>query len=360
MKSYRTLLTLCLFVSLISILAIGGCNNNDGSQGGTQALTENDFFEAPSLNAKADRGIAVTFLEHPDTENPERDTGGVGIDTIPYKYTRALGNTFCWEDEDQGAEHFMTLVDSEGVEVLMVEANGKCVTEAIEDGDYEMRIHHDGRTEDSIGVFIQVTEDTDAVGSKSIETNQGVLKTAKSIFSRTLRNIGIIQEAGAQTVVEKIKTLLETHKCPGCDLHRAKLRSANLSGANLRDANLSGADLRDADLLGANLNGAHLSDADLSGAGLVDADLSGANLFLADLRRALFIRANLSGANLGSANLSGANLSDANLRGAHLIGANLSGANLGGAFWCDGVCRCADLSIGTCVGCPPRDTCTGS
>lgn len=32
MKSYRTLLTLCLFVSLISILAIGGCNNN-GSEG---------------------------------------------------------------------------------------------------------------------------------------------------------------------------------------------------------------------------------------------------------------------------------------------------------------------------------------
>ena len=68
------------------------------------------------------------------------DTGELGMDVIPYKYTETLSNTFCWEDEDQSAEHFITLVDGNGLEVLMIEANGDCVTEVIEEGDYEMRI----------------------------------------------------------------------------------------------------------------------------------------------------------------------------------------------------------------------------
>jgi len=220
----------------------------------------------------------------------------------------------------------MTLVDGEGVEMLSVEANGECVTEVIAEGDYVMQIHHDGRTQDSLGVFVQVTEDTDAFGAKGIETDQGLLKTAKKLFSQTLRNIGITEETRAQTVEENVKTLLRTNKCPECDLHGADLDLADLGGANLSDA-----DLFVANLTGAFLSRANLFEADLTGADLSGANLSGADLFEADLEGAILTAANLTGADLERANLSS-------------------------ATWCNG-CICADPSISICVGCPPQDIC---
>jgi len=47
------------------------------------------------------------------------------------------------------------------------------------------------------------------------------------------------------------------------------------------------------------------------------------------------------------------------LTGANLTGANLTEADFTDALWCDGVCKCAIPSIGTCVGCPSVDICTG-
>ena len=111
------------------------------------------------------------------------------------------------------------------------------------------------------------------------------------------------------------KKLLETKKCPNCEL----------SGADLRVADLSRADLSKANLWRAKLNGANLSLADLNGAILFAADLRGANLFAADL----------SGADLSGADLSKANLWRAKLNGADLSLADLSLAELSGAFLCN-------------------------
>ena len=152
-----------------------------------------------------------------------------------------------------------------------------------------------------------------------------------------------------------LKKLLDTKKCPDCDLSKENLSGADLNSANLSRANLSYTILRDADLYEANLSDANLSDANLSdanlnGANLSDANLSDANLSDANLIRANLTKANLKGAdltgahlynailiraNLRRANLSDADLSGANLRGADLKGANLSGANLSDAILID-------------------------
>jgi hypothetical protein len=152
-----------------------------------------------------------------------------------------------------------------------------------------------------------------------------------------------------------LKKLLDTKKCPDCDLSKENLSGADLNRANLSRANLSYTILRDADLYEANLSEANLSDANLSdaklnGANLSDANLSDANLSDANLIRANLTKANLKGAdltgahlynailiraNLRRANLSDADLSGANLRGADLKGANLSGANLINAILID-------------------------
>ena len=72
---------------------------------------------------------------------------------------------------------------------------------------------------------------------------------------------------------ENITALLNTKKCPGCDL-----RGADLHGAELFDADMSGADLSGANLTDADLSNTNLTNANLSNANLTDADLSGANL----------------------------------------------------------------------------------
>ena len=112
------------------------------------------------------------------------------------------------------------------------------------------------------------------------------------------------EDSGAQTVQDNRITLINTSRCPLCNL-----RGANLSGLNLRRAYLSGADLSEANLKGANLKGANLTKAHLS-----------------------------------KTNLSGSILSGVDLSGAYLFKADLSGAK-----WCDGLCTCGTSD--TCVGC---------
>jgi len=380
-----------LFIILISFGAIGGCGNNGGEQDGTQALTENDFAEDPNVFANPASGVVVTFVEPPDSGKPDNDTGDIGVDIILYRYNEDLNHTYCFEDENVDAEHFAILFDSEGIEVLRVEANGECVTEFILAGDYFLEITHDGNIEETLPIFAIPGQNGEQAAQR-VDTDQGLFKSAKSQFSRILNKFHniITQKAKAQSVADNLRTLLSTNKCVGCDLTGANLFGANLTGANLTGANLTGANLNEAnlsganligadlvaaDLVGANLSGANLSGANLSEANLVEAnlngadlngaDLSGANLIGANLFAADLVGANLSGANLNGADLSGANLSmailnRADLFAANLTGANLSGANLTGAIWCDGNCICTDPSIGTCVGCAPVDeVCTG-
>ena len=88
--------------------------------------------------------------------------------------------------------------------------------------------------------------------------------------------------------IPSLKKLLDTKKCPNCDLSQA-----NLSGANLTEANLGGADLSGANLSGANLSEANLKEVNLTGANLYNANLTGANL-----SKAILKWANLSGAKM--------------------------------------------------------------
>jgi len=307
-------LGIVLLFGFISFGAIGGCHN-DGDQVSQviQALTENDFSKDPGLSADPRAGIVVMFLEHPDSEKPDNDTGEVGIDRIPHRYTSTLNHTFCWEDDEGDAEHFMELEDSEGNEILKIDVNGECVTVVIEAGDYVMIINHDGKKEKTHPIFI-IPGRSGEQAAKRIDTNDGLLKSERNIYARliyNLRNI-ITQTANAQTVADNINTLLSTNACEEC----------NLVGADLSAADLREAELDDADLGGANLSDADLSDADLSCATLIKADLRGANLSEADLNDVL-----------------------------------LSETIFTSATWCDGLCICGANSIDTCVGCAATDEC---
>jgi hypothetical protein len=346
-----------LLFGFISLGAIGGCNNNGGGQDGTPVHTEHDFGQDEGLRADPENHTIVKFLEHPDHDEHENDTGEVGYDVIPHTYKRTVDHTFCWEDEDDSADHFMLIIDEQGNEIVRLHA-GDCVTETILEGDYDMELHHDGIIDRNYPIFIRHGHDEDLTARMNKKPGTMLARTM-GVFYRILDrlDIGIIKTTFAQTVQDNINTLITTNSCEGCDLE-----SADLSGAFLRNADLRFADLSFALLISADLRGADLTFADLSFADLIDADLRNANLTDAFLRNA-----DLSGADLTFADLSGADLTcafliDADLTFAFLIDADLTFADLTGATWCDGFCLCGPMSfgIGPCVGCAPVDeVCTG-
>ena len=73
------------FLCIISLGLIGGCSDGGGGND-SQALTENDFAEDSGLTADLEEVVVVTFLEAPNSEPPENDTGQVGVDEIPVTF----------------------------------------------------------------------------------------------------------------------------------------------------------------------------------------------------------------------------------------------------------------------------------
>lgn len=345
-----------LVFGFISLGAIGGCGDNNGGQDG-QVLTENDFVNDSTLSANPEKHLVVKFLEHPDTEETENDTGDVGNDVLSLTYNRTLEHTYCWEDDTPGAGHFMELDDSHGNEILRVEANGDCVTEIIDAGNYLMTIHHDGRNMTTHPIFmVPNPEDT-----QQARQRDGLINGFKVIIVNMLKGIQntVYKDARAQTVQDNINTLITTNSYPRCNLFKADLSNRDLNQVFLDEASLRFANLSNSKLQNASFRGADLGFANLSGK---DTDLSNANFLFANLLEAKLIDANLSGAQLDFAYAYGANLT-----GANLIGVELGRTILTAATWCDGKCICQELnptthvlsSIGFCVGCPPQDTCTG-
>jgi uncharacterized protein YjbI with pentapeptide repeats len=108
--------------------------------------------------------------------------------------------------------------------------------------------------------------------------------------------------------VELVRQLLETGKCPSCNLGGADLRNAHLIGADLRNANLEGANLTGANLEGADLTGATLKNANLTEVMLSNADLQYSDLTNANLQRSIAYNADTRGATLVNLNLADAKI----------------------------------------------------
>lgn len=199
----------------------------------------------------------MKYLEHPESEGHDNDTGEVGNDRVPLRYNSTAEHTYCWEDKDEGAGHYMELDDSEGNEIFRLDVNGECITVLLEAGNYVMIIHNDAQEETTHPVFIR--EISEKKYDTAVET-KGLFNRLKAVAATILKGIKntVSRDAVAQSVGDNINVLITTNSCVGCDLAYAVLW-----GADLRGANLSGADLKDANLTGANLSNADLTGADL-------------------------------------------------------------------------------------------------
>lgn len=356
-----------LIISLLFITSlglIGGCSDDNNSIN-AGALTENDFARNSSLKADLDEGVVVTFLESPMSEEAEKDTGDLGKDDIPVRYDETTEQTFCWEDEDTEATHFMELRDSEGNLILTVHVNGDCVTEIIQAGDYVISIFHDQSAGDPLPIFL-------IPQSEELEETEQASKTDGFIDRIGVAAVNILsaiqarvtEDARAQTIQLNRQTLLSTNICMRCvltgaDLSGANLRRAILTEADLTDANLRRADLTDAilvftdfriaDLILARLDNANMFGVDMRGANMRRATLTGADLTDADLSSAILVNADLTGAIMNDADLISARLINASMRGVLLNDANLTGADLTGADLINTELANADLTGATLI-----------
>ena len=353
---------LTLFSVLLLLTVITACDNDNDNQE-IQVLTENNFADDGSLRANFENNNLVKFLEHPGNQTTAKDTGDTGSDIIPVSYSETTEHTFCWDDSDPESEHTMTLLDSEGFEILSLQANDECVTGIIEAGDYEVRLDHDGRVERSFPIFMINEEKGFVAGKKS-------LNNSKNIFYSTLEKINIVRPANAQTVQQNINTLLTTNECISCNLVGALLTGAdlmlsNISGSDLTGATLTAADLSGSTMIGVILNNANLIQANLNGTSIIEgATLIGANLTGAAINDATLTQANFTAAVLtdssfiasifGNTNFTDAIMIGSNLLDTNLNDAILTGADFTNATYCNN-CVCQDS---TCDNCGPVSECS--
>ena len=215
----NSILSIAVFLILTSLIL--GCDDNNNSIDAA-ALTENNFVEDTAVRADPEEGVVVTFLEHPMSEDEGNDTGELGVDEVPYTYPETVEQTICWEDEDADATHYAELRNGEGSTILTIEANGECVNQVIEAGEYVMFIHHDQRIEDTFSIFLIPDQEDE----EQVRETEELFNRFKKIVKSTLNSIDIAlhEEARAQTVEEKIETLIKTNNCDGCNLMGAKFK----------------------------------------------------------------------------------------------------------------------------------------
>ena len=181
-----TLILLLILIPISLNRAVGG-----PTSGTLNVRTENDFAANPYIFAIPGEDLVAVFLESLDCLTLTSDTGEKGYDIIPYRYTERTEQTFCWQDQEKTATHYMTLVNDLGTEVVKVAANGDCVTKQIEPGDYNMFLYHGNDTGKSVAVFIVPVD------------GRSVLSTAP------------------EETLESVSTIVDTDRCVGCDLSGA-------------------------------------------------------------------------------------------------------------------------------------------
>jgi uncharacterized protein YjbI with pentapeptide repeats len=257
----------------MALVGCGGSSNpNTAAQSASvahkAAVHEHELSANPDVRALPYQTV-ILELEHSASTPHELDTGYAGVDIIPYEFPRTETYQFCMND-DNGEAHYMTLVDSNGAEVLRVTADAGCVTQTITAGHYEKRFYHSGAgTADSQRNIIFITPR----------------------FASTRAASASAREASASSA--DVSITMSSGSCIGCDLSGSTMDNIDMSGFTLKESDFHGASLNNVTMLGAHLEGADFSAASMQGADLSGAWVNGTNFTSTDLRDAVFTLARM-------------------------------------------------------------------
>jgi len=202
---------------LLLTLHIAGCDNDSDNQSSSKSVhTENDFINNPGLSADIAASICVTFLEPPDMgEDGSRmfsknDDGDLGTDILPITFTTTTNITLCWEDDNPGAEHTISIIDTQGVETLFHKVNEDCVEALIEQGDYFLIFTHDGKTNEEHTIYVRPANGS--LADKSLSPFRFIPNFIENAFAQP-DNLGL---------------MIGTDSCEECDLMGGDFQHADL------------------------------------------------------------------------------------------------------------------------------------
>ena len=230
LTSSITALALIFPLVFISCADNADNDNNNNTNQQPHAYTEHDFASDPNLAAHPDRKVVIVHLEPETADESSNLTGEIGFDVIPFNYTDATKQTFCWEGPIVDSAHVMKLLDSEGQELLSLGSDEGCATVILAPGRHEMHLIHDNRSDRTFMMFIKpnILED------KSYAQSPGP----------------------SPTELANLKKLISTSECVGCDLRYTTIPIFSADETCPRNPTDAYAiDLSYADLTGATLPG---------------------------------------------------------------------------------------------------------
>lgn len=301
----------------------------------------------PDLPASLRARYAVPADDADDEPQP-------GCKSMEVDYDETSPRMFCFDRNPSDAPHYMSLIDSDGGEVIRLYAGTHCRQTDVKAGHYTMEICHAGGAEAEAEtlIFIAGTDiSVDAAPADDAEDEDGSDYDYEDAEDGESETLNAVRFSNASQEL----TFLATDTCVRCDLTGADFSGVDFTAIGGGIATLTGSDLTSADLTGANLTGATMNKVKLDDATMDNVILTSANLTSATLQRATLTAAVMTGANftrarLDDVDLTGANLASANLTRARLNRAVLVGANMNAATMTYVVVEGADLTGATLTG----------
>lgn len=288
-----------LFLAAVSFTVFSGCSDSI-----TNSTLTSDKYKARTeaeLTVSGSSSVIPGAVVYVDLENlnapPDsvhEDTGAIGEDVIPYKYTETATHRI---KLDAGAQFKARLVSEAGAVVYQLNVPGDTARVSIPAGNYKLyltsTVSSDGAYGYSQPVFIQ--PDSSAISSGAGAPPQGGYDPAQ------------------------LNQLLATKKCVSCNLDEVVIIGKDLSDANLSSARLSNSTLTLVNFTDGNFNFAIMQNAIVSSCSFKSVSfnktiLHGSNFTLSDFSGVNVIQMNWVGTVFNMCDFRGATMRDGGAR----------------------------------------------
>lgn len=249
---------------LAIVIYISGCSdsivNSTVTPNKNQAMTEAQLSSIVGDTIIPPTGAVVYVdLEHLNSppSGVSGDTGPIGEDIIPYKFTETAVHRF---KLDAGAQFTARLVNSAGAVMFTLNNPNDTARVTLPAGNYKLYLT-------SLLNYVSVSDPTQAV---FIQPDLAAITSG-----------GAPPQGGYNK--DDLNKLLATKKCVECNLERVQLNNKDLTGADLTRANLS-----QSFMSYVNLTGATFDHTDWTDAGANNCNFAGAKFITAIVNRTVF------------------------------------------------------------------------
>lgn len=272
--NYCSLLLLLIFTAALSGCSDSIVNSSDVNTGKYKALTESQF-NSNAVAYATPGSVVYVDLENLNAppDSVREDTGAIGEDVIPYKYTETAVHRI---KLDAGAQFKARLVSEAGAVVYQLNAPGDTARVSIPAGNYKL--------------YLTSTVSSDTYGAYGIAQPVFIQPDSAAIVS----GAGAPPQGGYDP--DQLNQLLTTRKCTSCNLRGVTILFKDLQGADLTRAFLSNSTFDHV-----NFDHARFDNAQWDASNISSTSLKNASFYKTILNESTFLFADFSNAILTNA-----------------------------------------------------------